>query len=119
MRIQTVTVALALLLSVAVVQGQEKPKVDKPAYVLYGAVAGLDLASTLTLPKTYVESNPMLGRTKGQQLVVGVALTGATLWAARLLERKGHRRVAKVLLCVGAAGHAGAAGWNFGQRSRR
>jgi len=77
-----------------------------------GSVA-LDLETTLHLAPGWAEGNPVLGRTRAQQIGMSVGLGLLTLWQAHRLESEGHTRAAKIFLWFGATLHSSAASYNL------
>ena len=71
-----------------------------------------DLGTTWSVPKGRTEGNPLLGRSKAQQVSVSSALALFTLWEAHSLHVRGNTRAAKYLLFMGSIAHAFAASYN-------
>jgi hypothetical protein len=82
------------------------------AQLLFAGSIAADLGTTWTLPAGYVEGNPLLGKSKAQQLGVSIGLGVVTLWQARRLESHGHPNAARLCLWLGTALHSGAAAHN-------
>jgi hypothetical protein len=71
-----------------------------------------DLGTTWSVPKGRTEGNPLLGRSKAQQVSVSSALALFTLWEAHSLHVRGNTRAAKYLLFMGSIAHAFAGAYN-------
>lgn len=80
-------------------------------FLFVGSVAA-DLGTTWTLPPGWTEGNPLLGKSKGQQVAVSVGLGLLTLWEARRLDNRGHTTAARFCLWLGTALHSAAAAHN-------
>lgn len=80
-----------------------------------GSVAA-DMGTTINLPPGRVESNPLLGNNKTQQIAIGVGMSALILWEAHYFETRGHRKLAKIMLWTGSACHWSAAIYNARQR---
>ncbi len=68
-----------------------------------------DVATTWSLPKGWAEGNPILGRTREQQLLVSSASAFIVLWKVHRLEGRGNTKAARYLLWLSMAMHAGPA----------
>jgi len=75
-----------------------------------------DLSTTWALPQGMSEGDPLLGKSKTQQVAVSGALTLFALWEAHVLHSKGKTRAAKFLLWTGTIGHAFTGYYNMHQR---
>jgi hypothetical protein len=71
-----------------------------------------DLGTTWSLPNGRVEGNPLLGKSKVQQVSVSSALALFTLWEAHALHVRGNRGAARYLLWMGSIAHALAGSYN-------
>jgi hypothetical protein len=84
----------------------------RAAQFLFVSSVAADLGTTWTLPPGWTEGNPLLGKSKGQQVAVSVGLGLLTIWEARRLDRQGHTTAAKFCLWLGTALHSAAAAHN-------
>lgn len=78
-----------------------------------------DLVTTkFALERGGVESNPLHAQDGGHKLrwTSAIAATGGTFAFAAYCERKGHRRVARIVLITGAIVRTGLAFWNNSRR---
>jgi len=80
-------------------------------FLFVGSIAA-DLGTTWNLPPGWTEGNPLLGKSKGQQIAVSVGLGVLTLWQAHRLENQGHTKAARFCLWLGTAFHSAAASHN-------
>ncbi len=71
-----------------------------------------DVATTWALPRGWAEGNPLLGRSREQQLTVSLASACFVLWRVHRLQRRRQTRSAKYLLWLSTAMHAGPAAMN-------
>jgi hypothetical protein len=80
-------------------------------FAFLGSMAA-DLGTTWSLPKGMVEGNPLLGRSKAQQISVSGAIAAFTLLESRYLHKKGNTKTAKYVLWMGSIAHIFAASYN-------
>lgn len=99
-----------------------KPKFDRTFWIASGLFASASAADIITTHKALerggVESNPLHAQDGGRQLrwSSAIAATGGTFAFAAYCERKGHRRVARIVLITGAIVRTGLAFWNNSRR---
>lgn len=84
----------------------------RAAQLLFVGSIAADLGTTWNLPPGWTEGNPLLGKSKGQQIAVSVGLGVLTLWQAHRLENQGHTKAARFCLWLGTAFHSAAASHN-------
>ena len=99
----------------------ERERTDSPYRAAQAAFAGsvaFDLATTMRLPSGWAEGNPVLGRSRAQQIGMSLGLGLLTLWQAHRLEIEGHTKAAKFCLWLGASLHSSAASYNMTRAAR-
>jgi hypothetical protein len=92
-----------------------KPAPDtgyRVAQVAFVCAAAADLGTTVHAQDGYAEGNPLLGKSKAQQIGVSVGLGALTLWGAWKLKDQGHTKAAKLCLWLGTALHSSGALYN-------
>ena len=82
------------------------------AQVAFICAAAADLGTSMHARDGYAEANPLLGKSRAQQIGVSVGFGALTLWGARTLKNHGHTKAAKLCLWLGTALHSSGALYN-------
>lgn len=77
------------------------------------AAAGADLGTTIRARHDLQESNPILGKSCGQQVAVTAGMTAVSLLLSNHLYRHGHPKLAIFLNLLGTGVHGWAATHNW------
>lgn len=84
------------------------------ACIVWVAGASADLASTqYALSRGGVEANPLMGQSIGQQALIKAATTTVGCLGVKHLEKKGKKKLARILSWGVFALHLGLASSNF------
>jgi hypothetical protein len=84
----------------------------KTIQIAYPVSVAIDLSSGWTMRPGFQEGNPVLGKTKAQQIGMSVVLVFTTLHCSKILKQK-HPFWSKLILCAGIGAHGFAAGYNW------